>query len=99
MEQVYNKLVRDKIPEKIEQNGEKPIYCVLNDQEYKIALEKKLFEEYNEVINSTGNDRIEELADLLEVIELDDVIKTMEIKKEKRGGFNNKILLKKVITK
>lgn len=46
MERIYNKLVRDKIPEIISDNGEKPIVRILNDTEYKEALEKKLYEEY-----------------------------------------------------
>ena len=107
MEQIYNKLVRDKIPEKIKSNGETPIIEILNDTEYKKELEKKLFEEYNEVIESTGEDRIEELADMIEVIRslaklenktLDDVIKVANKKTEKRGAFEEKIFLKKVLT-
>ena len=42
MERIYNKLVRDKIPEIITSKGEKPITRVLNDEEYKEQLEKKL---------------------------------------------------------
>ena len=108
MEQIYNKLVRDKIPEIIERNGEKPIISILSDSEYKKELEKKLYEEYNEVISSSGNDRIEELADMLEVIKslaniegksLEDVIKVSSEKREKRGGFDDRIFLKKVLTK
>ncbi len=68
MEQIYNKLVRDKIPEIIKSNGEKPITRILTDEEFKAELEKKLNEEYLEVINATGKDRIEELADMVEVI-------------------------------
>lgn len=66
MERIYNKLVRDKIPEIISDNGEKPIVRILNDTEYKEALEKKLYEEYLEVIHAYGNDRLEELADMLD---------------------------------
>ena len=64
MEQVYNKLVRDKIPEIIESNNEVPITRILNDKEYKVELERKLYEEYREVIGASGMDRIEELADM-----------------------------------
>lgn len=106
MERIYNKLVRDKIPDIIKGNGEMPVIRVLDDTSYKSELEKKLYEEYKEVIESKGIDRIEELADMLEVIKalaslenktLDDVIKTADEKSQKRGAFDKKIFLEKVI--
>lgn len=106
MEQLFNKLVRDKIPDIIESNGEKPIIRILDNNEYKIELEKKLYEEYQEVIEASGNDRIEELADMLEIIKslaelenktLDDVIEVAKVKSLKRGGFEKKIFLEKTI--
>lgn len=108
MERIYNKLVRDKIPDIIIGNEEKPITRILNDIEYKKELEKKLYEEYNEVIESSGKARLEELADMLEVIKalaqlenknLDDIISIADEKNKKRGAFNNKIFLEKVIEK
>ena len=98
----YNKLVRDKIPEIIKSNGEIPITRTLDDKEYKEELEKKLLEEYHEVLDSVGRDRLEELADMLEVIsslaklEGKDLNEVIEIAKEKlcrRGGFDNRIYL------
>ena len=62
---MYKKLVRDKIPEIIKGNNQNPITRILSDEEYKFELEKKLNEEYQEVLNASGNDRIEELDDLL----------------------------------
>ncbi len=106
MERIYNKLVRDNIKDIIIKNGEKPVIRYLDDNEYKIELEKKLYEEYKEVIDSTGDDRIEELADMLEVIRalarlenksLEDVIFLANKKCEKRGAFNDKVFLEKVI--
>lgn len=107
VERVYNKLLRDKIPEICKNNNEKPVVRTLNDEDFKTELEKKLLEEYNEVIESTGQSRIEELADMLEIIKslaklenksLDDVIELANRKKEKRGAFEYKIFLEKVIT-
>ncbi len=106
MERIYNKLVRDKIPEIIMKNGEVAITRVLDNDEYKIELERKLFEECNEVINANGTNRIEELADVLEIIislakienkKLEDIIMIASKKNEKRGSFNDKIFLEKVI--
>ena len=106
MERVYNKLVRDKIPNIIEEKGETPVIKVLNENDYKKELEKKLYEEYKEVIEATGDDRLEELADMLEVIralaklenkDLNDIIEIALIKNEKRGAFEAKIFLEKVI--
>ena len=108
MERIYNKLVRDNIPKIIEEKNETPIIRILNDAEYKEELEKKLYEEYKEVLEANGNDRVEELADMLEVIKslaslenksLDDVISLMNSKSEKRGSFKERIFLEKVIEK
>ena len=101
----YNKLVRDNIPDIIKSNGQIPITRILSDNEYKIELEKKLYEEYLEVIESSGEDRIEELADMLEVINalahlenktLDDVVLAANLKCKKRGAFTKKIFLEGV---
>ena len=108
MERIYNKLVRDNIPKIIEEKNETPIIRILNDAEYKEALEKKLYEEYKEVLEASESDRVEELADMLEVIKslaslenksLDDVIALMDSKSEKRGSFKEKIFLEKVVEK
>lgn len=108
MERVYNKLVRDKIPEIIMEKGETPVTRVLNESEYKEELEKKLLEEYKEVVEAFGNDRIEELADMIEVIRalgnlenatIEEIIKIADEKNNKRGAFNDKIFLEKVIEK
>ena len=101
----YNKLVRDKIPEIIKSNNEIPIIKVLSDCDYKKELEKKLYEEYQEVISASGKDRIEELADMVEVIKylaicenssFEEVIEVGKIKSLKRGGFDDKIYLEEV---
>lgn len=101
----YGKLVRDKIPDIIKQNGEEPITRILSDGEYKKELEKKLLEECKEVLESSDESRLEELADLLEVMlalgrlqgkTFEDIIRICEQKRLKRGAFEEKIYLEKV---
>lgn len=105
MEKIYNKLVRDKIPEIIENNGEIPIIRKLDDEEFKLELKRKLLEEYNEVVKAqTADELLEELADMLEIIatisqlensNLSSVISIMNEKRQKRGGFSKKLFLEK----
>ena len=63
---IYNKLVRDNIPEIMIENGAKPVTRILSDEEYLRELNKKLLEEVNEYLES-GN--ILELADIEEVLQ------------------------------
>ena len=100
MKYVYNKLVRDKIPENINNTeGRKANYKILSNEEYLIELDKKLFEEAHEFIEEHS---VEELADLIEVISaimksknisLDDVEKARKLKNDKKGKFDSKIYL------
>lgn len=100
------KLVRDKIPEIIENSGKEPIIRVLDDTEYKEELLKKLYEEYNEVIETkTKEETLEECSDVLEVLialleyngyTLEDLLKCRDEKKEKRGAFQKRLYLEKV---
>lgn len=100
MKYIYNKLVRDKIPENIDKiEGRKSNYKILEHKEYIEELDKKLFEEAHEFVEEHS---IEELADLMEVIytimkinniSIDDVENTRKIKKDEKGGFNNRIYL------
>lgn len=100
---IYDKLVRDKIPETIEKSGKQCEIEILSDEKYLEMIDKKLYEELAEYHKDQN---IEELADLLEVIyaatkargySIEDLEKVRVEKTEKRGGFDKKILLKKVI--
>ena len=107
METVYNKLVRDNIPEIIKCNNDgEAVIRILSDEEYKKALEDKLYEEYQEVLESSGEDRVEELADMLEIMislakleksNLEKIIEIAKKKKAKRSGFDKKLYLEKVV--
>lgn len=95
----YHKLVRDRIPEIITSQGEKPKIRILNDREYARCLEEKLDEEVWEFHRDRN---LEELADILEVVvalaenlgaskeELMDVYRK---KHDLRGGFRERIFL------
>ena len=68
-EENYNKLVRDKIPEMIEQNGEDICCYVLGKNAFLRALLEKTVEEAYEIINATNEEALkEELCDEYEVL-------------------------------
>lgn len=96
---IYNKLVRDRIPEIIFNSGKECNVVTLNDRDYIIELNKKLIEEVNEYQESQT---IEELADIVEVIYaiLDykgvskEKLEKMRLEKvKKRGEFRKKLFL------
>ncbi len=100
--QVYNKLVRDRIPELIISSGKICSTEILSDSSYLRMLDAKLDEELAEYHKDQN---IEELADLLEVIRatavargytLEDLERVRAEKAAKRGGFEKRILLKEV---
>ena len=96
---IYNKLVRDKIPQIIEKTGKKAEIAIYETNEFHEALAEKLLEEGKEYIESKN---VEELADILEIIkkllqlhglsfkELEEI---QNIKKIERGAFDKKIKL------
>ena len=105
MVKVYNKLVRDRIPEIIEASGAECKIEILSDEKYLEMIDAKLDEELAEYHKDQN---IEELADLLEVIRAATIargytleeLETVRAKKaEKRGGFEQKILLIETIEK
>lgn len=96
---VYNKLVRDKIPEIMEANNAHPITRILSDEEYLNELNKKLQEE---LIEYLADGSIEELADIQEVLLAILTTKKVSVqdfndlriqKVKKRGAFQKKIYL------
>lgn len=109
MEKVFDKLVRDNIPNIIRSNNEEPVIRVLDDSEYWKYLLKKDAEELEEVRTAeTLDGRKEELADKLELIiamakfsgfTLGEIIEVADKKRQKNGGFEKRILLDKVIKK
>ena len=104
MKKVYNKLVRDKIPEIIVENGSECNCRILDEAEYATMLNAKLLEECNEWI---ADEDITEIADVLEVLyaiaELkgyswEEVERVQRLKKDQRGGFTKRVYLEEVDT-
>ena len=94
----YNKLVRDKIPAILDKKGVSYEKRIASVEEYKTELIKKLGEEAVE-FSEAGD--VEEFADVLEVVEalkkLPEYKTVEEIrikKREERGGFDERIILK-----
>lgn len=96
----YNKLVRDKVPEICEANGDTPRTRIINnDQEYLAALLNKLLEEAQEIVEDPN---IEELVDTLEIVHsvgkalgyTPEQLETARVEKaSERGSFNQRIFL------
>jgi len=95
----YNKLVRDRIPEIIQNEGKTCVTETLSDEEYLRMLDAKLDEELAEYHKDQN---IEELADLLEVIyaaakahgyTIEELEAVREEKAAKRGIFEKRIML------
>lgn len=102
---VYNKLIRDKIPQIIEATGKKAKVRILEEKEYIKMLTIKLQEELDEYKVASGEEQIAELADLVEVVyailnnrnvSIEDFEKIRLSKKDERGGFEERLLLNSV---
>ena len=96
---VYNKLVRDKIPQLIRQQGEEPNVRILDDEEYARCLADKLDEEVAEFHRDRN---IEELEDSLEVVialtesvgaSTEELMEVYHRKHQERGGFADRAFL------
>lgn len=102
MKHIYNKLIRDRIPEIIENDYKTCATRILNDEEYLKCLKSKLLEECHEVMNAEGEDIKKEIADVLEVLEntlhIDhqEVLSIKQKKAHSNGAFDKKIYLEYV---
>ncbi|OSB11670.1 phosphoribosyl-ATP pyrophosphohydrolase [Paraclostridium bifermentans] len=98
---VYDKLVRDRIPEIIESSGNKCEIEVVSDEVALEYLYKKLNEEVGELLEDKN---LDEIADVMEVLfaigskygySEEDVLGRRNDKKDARGGFEKNLILKK----
>ncbi|BEP27857.1 nucleoside triphosphate pyrophosphohydrolase [Helicovermis profundi] len=98
----YNKLVRDKIPQIIEESGKE---CSIKYADKDETL-KYLISKFDEEIKEFKEEySVEELADILEIIygitnnmgiDFSELEMIRKKKYEERGGFNEGIILEKV---
>lgn len=95
----YNKLVRDKIIERIEAKGEKAVFHIADETEYWMKLKGKLREEVEEFLEAES---IEELADIAEVLDAvmkhkgftkEALVAEQRKKSDERGAFEKHIIL------
>jgi predicted house-cleaning noncanonical NTP pyrophosphatase (MazG superfamily) len=106
MEKIYNKLVRDRIPEIIEKDNARPKIRTLENKEYLKALYDKLEEEAAELKNAIGKEEaMKEIGDVYEVLEAiiksykldeEEIRKLQNQRRETRGGFEKGIFLESV---
>ena len=107
MKKIYNKLIRDDIPQIIKKNNQIATIRKLDDKEFVKELFKKLEEEAKEVVEAQGNkeELIKEISDVYEIIDniiklfsLDKtfILKTQEVRRDKKGSFKKKLFLESV---
>ena len=99
MIRVYNKAIRDKIPEIIVESGSEPTIEKLSDEDFLKELEKKLEEEISEYKESK---KVEELCDLIEIayriaelkgVSNDSLEQIRKDKNVERGKFKENLFL------
>ncbi len=103
MEKFYHKkLIRDKIPEIIKANNGKYELRVMEKDEFRKELKKKLVEESKELIEAEKSELGKELADVLEIIKsiaesenisFELIEEKQEQRRQERGGFKKRLFL------
>jgi predicted house-cleaning noncanonical NTP pyrophosphatase (MazG superfamily) len=102
MRREYHKLVRDRIPHIIRQEGRACEVESLSPDEFRRALLEKLIEEAQEAVQASPDDLAIELADLYEVIDAvmalhhidrDSVLAIQQQRRAERGGFTKHLRL------
>lgn len=103
---IYNKLVRDNIPQVIDESEKEYTTRILSKEEYIVEIKKKMNEELEEYYEAATNEEaVEELADIIELIHaaaqlhgatIGQLEEVRRAKAEKHGGFEKRIFLVEV---
>lgn len=98
----HDKLVRDRIPELIRADDQRPVTHTADDEEFDRRLRAKLVEEATE-IHESG--RTAELADVKAVLDAlcahsgvsdEELAELVADKADRRGGFEDRVVLERV---
>lgn len=100
---IYNKLIRDQIPEINQKDNKTCVVEVLDEQRFVLELKRKLIEESKELLESIRReDIINELADIQEIIDTikdSHAISSSEVREKQHkkaqanGRFEKRLLL------
>ena len=100
---LYNKLVRDRMPEIMRSQGEEPVVRVLTEDEFKQKIRLKLLADAGEArVAKTREELVKELADVLEIVDaiadvesvpLDEIQLVKTQRRTERGGFERRVYL------
>lgn len=102
MKKIYNKLVRDCIPDIIQAAGQEYAIETMEEEEFHQALRAKLVEEAQEASTAVSTELVAELADLCEVmdtlmavygIDREAVLAEQKRREIERGSFSRRIRL------
>lgn len=104
---LFQKLVRDNIPEQIESSGAYYTWHILDDVTYKLELMKKLYEEMYEIEQASSKKEVaDEIADIVELISAlsdaygissEEISAIQEKKSRARGSFFHKQYIEHVM--
>ena len=96
----YHKLVRDRIPEIINNHGKRCVYRIAEKEEYLIRLTDKLREEVEEFIEDPSEEELADIHDVLEQIQkmykLHGFRAEQISKRIQKGAFEQRIILESV---
>lgn len=99
MKREYNKLVRDLVPEIIEQSGRKCEYKVLSDAQVLLALQEKLLEKATNFSKRPTEDEVSDIFELMDAIMDKFDFEPMHVdylklkNREAKGRYSNNIYL------
>src|SRR3989338_6494831 len=107
MEKIYNKLVRDNVPEIIRQNKAEPKTRILEQEEFLKALFRKLEEEAKEAVEAGADKQalMKEIGDVYEIIDAiidncglsrEEIMKLKNERKMACGCFKKRVFLESV---